>query len=190
MAMARIYIAAQFRQANLAPTASVSASCPLILIYNKTTSSASSPGRNSRLPRPFLVILSASRRISNYFFPTRIPTPPTLKHGASSMEPRARRIVIGDWSERTRKNKAEATNHQHVFVIPSSFVIRASSFHLPSFQLFSFQRLSVFGSPPASHLSLLTVSASRLKINRTPHSYSRRVEYVRVNHRRTHILVS
>jgi len=39
-------ISVQFRQANPAPTASVSASCPLILIYNKTTSSASSPGHD------------------------------------------------------------------------------------------------------------------------------------------------
>src|SRR5205807_7810200 len=46
MATAAICIAAQFRQANPAPTASASASCPLIPIYNKTTSSASSPGRN------------------------------------------------------------------------------------------------------------------------------------------------
>src|SRR5438132_3044706 len=45
MATAPICIAVQFRRANLVPTASASASCPLILICNKTTNSASSPGR-------------------------------------------------------------------------------------------------------------------------------------------------
>ena len=52
MAMAPICIAAQSPRASPALTASVSASFPLIPIYNKTTNSASSPGPDS------LVILS------------------------------------------------------------------------------------------------------------------------------------
>src|SRR6266481_4523385 len=60
MATAPICIAAQFRRANPAPTVLVSASCPLIPIYNKTTSSASSPGRDPSC-HP-----ERSRRISNY----------------------------------------------------------------------------------------------------------------------------
>src|SRR5207248_9001777 len=56
----RHFIAARFRRANPAPTASVSASCLLIPIYNKTTSSASSPGLDPSC-HP-----ERSRRISNY----------------------------------------------------------------------------------------------------------------------------